>query len=98
MTTAPPKDFASLRDRKWKESLVKKNPQGRAVLVAGTVTVTDSRVTDTCNIYLTIQIPGGTVGSPYIYSRTSGTSFVITSTEGADTSTVAWEISEPPST
>lgn len=95
MITAPPKDFVSLRDRKWKESITKVNPQGRAVLVAGTVTVTDSRVTSTCNIQCTIQIPGGTVGSPYIYSRTSEASFVIASTSGTDTSTVGWEISEP---
>lgn len=69
--------------------------QGTAVLTAGAVTVANTSVTATSRIYLTIQTPGGTVGSPYVFSRTAGTSFVVHSTSGTDTSTVAYLIVEP---
>ena len=69
--------------------------QGTAVLAAGTVVVSTTAVTATSRIQLTTQIPGGTVGAPYVSARTAGTSFTITSTSGTDTSTVAWLIVEP---
>lgn len=68
---------------------------GRAVLVAGSVVVNNTKVTAASEIFLTTQIPGGTVGTPYISARTAGTSFTISSTNAADTSTVAWQIVEP---
>ena len=68
---------------------------GTATLVAGTVTVNTTVVTATSRILLTTQTPGGTVGSPYVSARVAGTSFTITSTNAADTSTVAWLIVEP---
>lgn len=68
---------------------------GHEVLVGGTVTVSNSHVTAESRIFLTIQQPGGTVGTPYISARTPGVSFTITSTSGADTSGVAWLIVEP---
>jgi hypothetical protein len=68
---------------------------GTAVLVGGTVTVNNTLVTANSRIFLTTQVTGGTVGSPYISARTASTSFTITSTSGTDTSTVAWMIVEP---
>ncbi len=63
---------------------------GRSVLVAGTVVVLNTQVTASSNIYLTAQIPGGTPGALYISARVANTSFTISSTNGADTSTVSW--------
>lgn len=69
---------------------------GVATLVAGTVTVSNTSVTANSRIFLTIQDPnGGTPGAVYVSARTASTSFDITSTNGADTSIVAWEIKEP---
>jgi hypothetical protein len=59
------------------------------------VTVSTTSVTATSRILLTIQAPGGTVGSAYVSARTAGTSFQIKSTATGDTSTVAWLIVEP---
>ncbi|MEU9333143.1 glycosyl hydrolase family 28-related protein [Streptomyces sp. NPDC048290] len=59
------------------------------------VTVTTTAVTATSRIYLTTQAPGGTPGSPYVFSRTAGTSFTIRSTSASDTGSVAWLIVEP---
>jgi hypothetical protein len=69
--------------------------QGTAVLVAGTTTVANTSVTASSRIFLTTQSHGGTIGMQYVSARTAGTSFVITSTSAADTSTVAYEIFEP---
>lgn len=69
---------------------------GIATLSGGTVTVSTTKVTANSRIQITIQ--GGTltnVGSTYISARTAGTSFVITSTNILDASTVAWVIIEP---
>lgn len=59
------------------------------------VTVSTTAVTATSRIYLTINTPGGTPASPYVFTRTAGTSFQIKSTGASDTSTVAWMIVEP---
>jgi hypothetical protein len=67
---------------------------GRTALTGGTATINNVRITANTNIFLTIQIPGGTVGSVYISARSVGTSFTITSTSGTDTSTVAWWLVE----
>lgn len=68
---------------------------GVATLAAGTVTVANTSVTATTRILLTVNTPGGTVGTPYVSARTAGTSFTITSTSGADTSTVGYFLVEP---
>lgn len=68
---------------------------GTVALVAGTATVSTTKVTANSRIYLTTQTVGGTIGVQYISARTAGTSFTITSTSGTDTSTVAWLIVEP---
>lgn len=68
---------------------------GLATLVNGTVTVANTNVTANSRIFLTVQTPGGTPGSPLrVSARVVGTSFTI-STAAADTSTVAWMIVEP---
>lgn len=67
---------------------------GTAVLVAGTVTVANTSVTANSRIILTSNVDGGTVGFLRVSAKTVGTSFVITSSNPLDTSTVAWYIVE----
>jgi hypothetical protein len=59
------------------------------------VVVSNTSVTANSRIFLTIQSPGGTVGSPYVSARTAGTSFSVKSTAAGDTSTCAYFITEP---
>ena len=68
---------------------------GTATLVAGTVVVSTAAVTATSRIFLTSQSDGGTVGFQRVSARTAATSFTITSSNAADTSTIAWFIVEP---
>lgn len=70
---------------------------GVATLVAGTVTVSTTRVTANSRIFLAAQSLG-TVTAPKalaITARTAGTSFTITSADATDTSLIAWQIIEP---
>ncbi len=67
---------------------------GTAVLSAGTVTIANTSVTANSRIFLTSQANGGTPGFLRITAKTVATSFVITSSNAADTSTVAWMIIE----
>ena len=69
--------------------------QGTAVLVAGAVTVSNTAVTANSRIFLTSQVDGGSPGFLRVSARTAATSFTITSSNGADTSTVAYQIFEP---
>ena len=59
------------------------------------VVIANTAVTSNSRIMMTIQAPGGTVGSCYVYARTAGASFSIASTGAADTSTVAYMMVEP---
>lgn len=68
---------------------------GADVLVGGTVTVNNTRVTVDSRIFLTAQDNSGDVGSVSISARVAGTSFTISSTSVTDTSTIAWLIIEP---
>ena len=68
---------------------------GTAVLVGGTVTVANTSVTADTRIFLTSQVDGGTPGFLRVSARNAGTDFTITSSTGADTSTVAWVMFEP---
>lgn len=68
---------------------------GTATLVGGTVTVSNTSVTASTVIMLTIQTPGGTLGSVYVASRVNGTSFTINSTSVIDTSVVGYVLIEP---
>jgi hypothetical protein len=65
---------------------------GGAVLVGGTVTVTDAAVTANTVIRLSFKTLGGTPGAVYVSAKTASTSFVITSTSGTDTSTIFYEV------
>lgn len=67
---------------------------GSAVLVAGTVTVTNSAITANSIVLLTNQLVGGTPGTLSVGTVTPATSFVINSTSGTDTSTVGYMIVE----
>lgn len=69
--------------------------QGVATLVAGAKVVGNTSVTGNSRIFLTSQVDGGTPGFLRVSARTSGTSFTVTSSNGADTSTFAYEIFEP---
>ena len=68
---------------------------GTSVLVAGTVTVSTTAVTASSIIFLTHGVAGGTLGTLSVGTITAGTSFVINSSNAADTSTVNWLIMEP---
>lgn len=68
---------------------------GANTLVAGTVTVSTTAVTANSRILLTGQNSSGTHGELTVSARTAGTSFTITSSNGADTRSVAWMLVEP---
>lgn len=68
---------------------------GTAVLVGGTVTVSDANTTANTRFYLTSNVDGGTPGFLRVSARSASTNFTITSSNGADTSTVAWLAVEP---
>lgn len=72
------------------------NSLGMALLNNGTVTVPTKRVTDSSRIFLTTNVPGtGTVGFPYVASRSAGSGFTILSSSLSDNSRVAWMVVEP---
>ncbi len=64
---------------------------GTATLSAGTVTVSTTAVTASSIIMLTYQ-GCSSCGTPYISTKTAGTSFVITSSNGSDASSIGWVI------
>lgn len=66
-----------------------------AVLSGGTVTVSTTAVATGDIILLSCTAAGGTQGIPRISAISSGTSFTITSSNGADTSTYSWVIVRP---
>lgn len=65
-----------------------------AAMTAGTITIATTAVTANSIIFLTVNTPGGTQGtlSAPTASIVAGTSFVIDSSNAADTSTVNWLI------
>lgn len=70
---------------------------GVATLSGGTVVVSNTSITASTRIFLTVQSLG-TVAVPMAVSvtaRTASTSFTITSADVTDTSTVAWMLIEP---
>lgn len=69
--------------------------RGSAVLVAGTVTVSTTKVTASSLIFLTDMTAGGTLGILSVGTRVAGTSFVINSVNALDTSTISWLLLEP---
>jgi hypothetical protein len=65
---------------------------GTATLVAGNISVSNTTVTANSLIYLTTQTVGGTPGALYIGAKSAGTSFAVSSSNVADTSTFAYFI------
>lgn len=65
---------------------------GVATLVAGTVTVSTTQSATGMRVHLTRQALGGTPGHLSIGTITDATSFVVNSSDAADTSVVYWEI------
>lgn len=61
-------------------------------MTGGTITISTTAVTASSLIYLTHASVGGTVGVLSVGTVTAGTSFVINSSSGSDTSTVNWWI------
>lgn len=68
---------------------------GVSVLVGGTVTVANTSVTANSRIFHSRQVAGGTLGHLSIGTVTAGVSFVINSSNVADTSTINWLLVEP---
>jgi len=68
------------------------NRPNPVALVAGTVTVADANVTANTQIRLYSSALGGAPGALYISAKSAGVSYTISSTNGADTSTVVAEI------
>lgn len=68
---------------------------GTAVLVAGTVVVPTTAVTANTRVFVSAQAAGGTPGVVAVSARAAGASFTLTSSNAADTSTVAWLLVEP---
>lgn len=66
--------------------------QGRAVLVAGTVTISNPEVLAGDNLLLTNVLAGGTPGFLRVSAIVNQTSLTLTSSSNTDTSTVFWEI------
>lgn len=74
----------------------KGSSMGMATLNHGTVTIPTQRVSSSSRIFLTVNFPGtGTVGFPYVFSRSAGSGFTILSSSLSDNSRVAWLVMEP---
>jgi hypothetical protein len=69
---------------------------GDAVLVAGTVTVSNTTVTANTRVFLTRKSTGGTIGFAITYTLIAATSFTITSDNALDTSTYSYLLVEVP--
>jgi len=61
-------------------------------LVAGTLTVNTADVQTTSSYSVTYQTFGGIPGALSVSSFVAGTSFTVTSTSNADTSTFYWSV------
>jgi hypothetical protein len=66
--------------------------EGSATLVAGTVTVSDTKITANSKIRAGHLTVGGTPGAIFVGAKVAGTSFVLTSTSSTDTSVCWYEI------
>lgn len=68
---------------------------GNATLVAGTVTVNNVNADSANQFVLSVKVAGGTQGFLSVGTVVLNASFVINSTNAADTSTVSWAIIQP---
>lgn len=64
---------------------------GEATLIAGSIFIANTNVIANSRVFLSRNIPGGTVGT-LSYTVTPGAGFAITSSSASDTSTVAYFI------
>lgn len=69
---------------------------GNAVLVGGTVTVSNTTITSNSIVLLTRKTSGGTIGTAVTYTLNAGTSFTINSDNILDTSTFSYMLIEVP--
>lgn len=95
MLDKPPFHVNDVSLAKWFNDIWLKFPRvGKATLVAGTVTVNETRVTANTVIIVSRMTTGGTVGH---LSTTSvvGTSFTINSTSATETSVIGYILLEP---
>lgn len=65
-----------------------------SAMVAGSVTVSTTAITTNSVVVASLKTAGGTVGAPFVGTITPGTSFVLKSTSGTDTSVYNWIILE----
>lgn len=68
---------------------------GTATLASGTVTVFNSSVMATTNIFLTAQETGAFTGNLRVSARAPGVSFTISSSVNTDSALVAWLFVQP---
>jgi hypothetical protein len=68
---------------------------GVATLTLGGVTVSTTAVGANSRIFISSNADGGTPGFVRVSARVAGSSFSITSSNGSDTSQVAWMIVDP---
>lgn len=70
---------------------------GTGTLSAGTLVVSNTKVTANSRIFLTDEGGGilANIGALYISARSAGTSFTVSSSNALDTSTFSWIIIEP---
>lgn len=66
--------------------------KGKAILVAGTVTVSTVEIKTSDYVQLTRMVLGGTPGHLSVGTITNEISFVINSSSNTDTSTIYWQI------
>ena len=91
VTTTPINDLGTGTVRRG-NCLTTGSMQGQAVLVAGTVTVDTTEVLASDNILLSCVQYGGGAGAHRVGTITPGVSFVINSSNAADTGTIFWQI------
>lgn len=76
----------------WRQAATGAVKTGTATLSGGTIVVADTAITANSIIRVSRKTIGGTAGALFVSALTAATSFAITSTNGADTSVVYYEI------
>lgn len=85
--------ITSVTDARTLPGVVSGGPtRGTATLVAGTVTISTAAVETGSFILHARKTAGGTLGNLSLGTVVAGTSFVINSSSGSDTSTINWAI------
>lgn len=75
------------------QMVIKGAMSGQATLVGGTIAVSNTSVTATSRVLITVVSPGGTQGFLSV-ARNAGVGFTINSTSGTETSTVCYLVFE----